>query len=341
MTVYCRVLENDAEVACMETNAEVAPRLIAGSGRSGTTWILDVLAQTNAMRPVFEPLHPEAVQGADRFANRCIGPDDDLPGLYEFMDVLFRGEIRSAWTNYRIRPHLLVPHLSMFSSLGRVSGFIAQSREAAERYIQFRRMLEYSPMLVKVIRGNLMLGWLRKHYAARIIFVTRHPGAVVESRLRIGGKSWDTESVLNLFRRKEVLGRLSDRYAPLLEAKLGLAEAHTLIWCIENQWPLERAEIDGYPIIFYEHLLSDSEQQWQRIVDTLDIKNSPYGKEILSKPSQQSALTRLKKPGVEKQSWMNRLSPQDKEGIQLILDETGVTQYSASELIPLVTIGES
>jgi len=292
------------------------------------------------MRPIFEPLHPEAVPGAGRFANRYIGPDDEVPGLREFLDRLFRGEIRSTWTDYRIRPHLLVPRLSMVLSLGRISGFIMQSREAAERYVRFRRMLEYSPVLVKIIRGNLMLGWLRKHYAARIIFVARHPGAIVESRLRIGGRSWDTEPVLDLFRRKEVLGRLRDRYAPLLTAKLELAEAHTLIWCIENQLSLERAAIDDYPVIFYEHLLSDSKRQWQRIVDALAMKHSPFGEEILAKPSQQSALTRLKKAGVGKQSWMDRLSLNHKEGIQRILDETGVTQYSMRESMPLVTAGE-
>jgi len=33
-------------------------KLIAGSGRSGTTWVLDALADANDLRPVFEPLHP-------------------------------------------------------------------------------------------------------------------------------------------------------------------------------------------------------------------------------------------------------------------------------------------
>jgi len=338
--VCCHGLEIPAELFRVRTDAEAAPRLIAGSGRSGTTWILDVLAQTNTMRPIFEPLHPEAVPGADCFANRYIEPDNEMPDLHEFLDGLFRGEIRSTWTDYRIRPHLLVPRLSMVLSLGRISGFITQSREAAERYVRFRRMLEYSPVLVKIIRGNLMLGWLRKHYAARIVFVARHPGAVVESRLRIGGRSWITEPVLDLFRHKEVLGKLWDRYAPLLTARLELAEAHTLIWCIENQLPLERAAIDGYPAIFYEHLLSDSERQWQRIVDALAMKHSPFGEEILAKPSQQSALIRLKKAGIEKQSWMHRLPKHHKKGIQRILDETGVTQYSMRETAPLVTVGE-
>jgi hypothetical protein len=34
------------------------PRVVAGYGRSGTTWVQDVLAISNELRPVFEPLHP-------------------------------------------------------------------------------------------------------------------------------------------------------------------------------------------------------------------------------------------------------------------------------------------
>ena len=182
-----------------------------------------------------------------------------------------------------------------------------------------------------------MLGWLRRHCAARIAFVVRHPGAVVESKLRIGGRPWDPEPVLALFRRREVLGVVGDRYASLLASRLEPAEAHTLIWCIENQLPLACAAADGYPVIFYENLLSDGERQWQRIVNALGLSNNPYGNGILKKPSQQAGSARKKRVGGDKKSWMDRLLPQHKEGIQRILTETGVTEYCISESRPLVT----
>jgi hypothetical protein len=49
-------------------------RIIAGSGRSGTTWVLDALAEANALRPVFEPLHPLAIPQARPFAYRYYRP---------------------------------------------------------------------------------------------------------------------------------------------------------------------------------------------------------------------------------------------------------------------------
>ena len=84
-----------------------APRLIAGSGRSGTTWILDVLTQVNGMRPIFEPLHPTAVPAAASFANQYIDPDRKMLELKQFLDGVFNGELHSLWTDYRIRPPML------------------------------------------------------------------------------------------------------------------------------------------------------------------------------------------------------------------------------------------
>lgn len=318
----------------MPADNRSTPRVIAGSGRSGTTWILDVLAQTNRLRPIFEPLHPDAVPNARRFANRYFGPDDDEPDMYEFMGGIFSGKMHSAWIDYRIRPHLLMPRLSMMRSPGRLSGLLTQWRNAAKRYAEYRTMNGYASVLVKIIRGNLMLGWLRHRFDARIIFVVRHPGAVVESRLRIGGRSWDPDPVLEQFRDGITLGALRSRYASILERKLSPAEAHTLIWCIENQFPMERAEVDGYPVIFYEDLLSHGEREWARIVDALDLNHNPHGQEIIVQPSQQSAIDRIKSGGGRKKSWMDRISNVDRKDIQGILDEAGVTAYTMCNPAP-------
>ena len=310
-----------------------APRLIAGSGRSGTTWMLDVLAQVNGMRPIFEPLNPTAVPAAASFANQYIDPDDEMPELKQFLDGTFNGEFHSLWTDYRIRPPMLKPHLSTFFSPGKLKKLYLEWRSAGKRYLHYGAMIDNAPVLVKIIRGNLMLGWLRRQYDARIVFVVRHPGAVIESRLRINGPAWDPEPVLASYRNRVLMGELADRYAALLGARLAPAETHTLIWCIENQFPMERAVADGYPVVFYEHLLADGRQQWQRIVDALAIERSPYGEKILSKPSQQSALGRLKRQKV-KGSWIDRLTSSDGAAIQRILDATGVTAYHVSDPAP-------
>ena len=66
----------------MENN----PLVIAGSGRSGTTWILDVLAEANNLRPVFEPLNPYGVNEARDFGNRYVRENANEPELKCFME---------------------------------------------------------------------------------------------------------------------------------------------------------------------------------------------------------------------------------------------------------------
>ena len=48
------------------------PLIIAGSGRSGTTWILDVIAESNNLRTVFEPLQPYGVPEAQSYGYRYL-----------------------------------------------------------------------------------------------------------------------------------------------------------------------------------------------------------------------------------------------------------------------------
>ena len=65
--------------------------IIAGSGRSGTTWIQDVLAEANQLRTVFEPLHPQGVSRARGLAYRYIEADEESPDLQHYFDDLLAG----------------------------------------------------------------------------------------------------------------------------------------------------------------------------------------------------------------------------------------------------------
>ena len=60
-------------------------RFIAGSGRSGTTWIQDALAAANGLRPVFEPLHPYLSDIGGRYAHRAMSADEEHAELKAFL----------------------------------------------------------------------------------------------------------------------------------------------------------------------------------------------------------------------------------------------------------------
>ena len=91
-------------------NIAQTPLIIAGLGRSGTTWILDSLAEANGLATLFEPLHPNAVPHAKFFSNRYVRDDSYEPELSKFMDKVFSGDLRSVWAKYRVRPDSLLPY---------------------------------------------------------------------------------------------------------------------------------------------------------------------------------------------------------------------------------------
>ena len=81
------------------TTMNNSPIIIAGSGRSGTTWVLDAIAGSNRLRTVFEPLHPAGVPEAKAFANKHVRDDADEPDLKLFMDKVFSGKLKGIWPN--------------------------------------------------------------------------------------------------------------------------------------------------------------------------------------------------------------------------------------------------
>src|SRR5687767_15336878 len=92
-------------------------RLVAGSGRSGTTWILDALAAANGLRPVFEPLHPLVSPVGRQFAHRYVGTDELRPELEDFLDeTINRGRL-PLWTKYRTLSRWLAPPASELASV--------------------------------------------------------------------------------------------------------------------------------------------------------------------------------------------------------------------------------
>ena len=250
-------------------------RFIAGSGRSGTTWVLDCLADANALRPVFEPLHPEVTPLGPRFAYRALAAQEEHAELAAYFDRVNRGEYRSWWVNYRGRTDLLMPRPTHFTSWDGAKRFSRRWRRFLRDRSELLESSRRERALIKCIRANLLLGWVMRTFAAQTVLVVRHPCAVVESQLRRGAL-WDPAPILARFRRDTYLDEISGgRYRDLLKADLSLTQALALVWVIENQWPVSAAALHGYTVVSYERLMSNPLHEWQRIVDALDLDAVP------------------------------------------------------------------
>ena len=298
--------------------------IIAGSGRSGTTWVQDVLAEANGLRTVFEPLHPLGVSRARGLAYRYVPADDEAPELRRFFDDLLGGHLRGLWPDYRIRP-------DRFNPLNHgVREVVWNARKLIRHRRQYRDQRARPFAVIKMIRANLMLPWIASHYEVPILLVVRHPCAVIASRLKIGGGDWDAHRALGHYLGDRRLAEVVYGHygVDITRTDRGPEATLAMVWCIENMLPLAWADEYGFVVISYEGLLADPETQWRRVVQALGLSLLPP-ENILKAPSQQVAPDlRNREIGVSNTAkWRNELDGEQLERIAGVLNEFGCSQY--------------
>ncbi|MEO0974479.1 MAG: hypothetical protein AAFX85_15425, partial [Pseudomonadota bacterium] len=139
----------------------MSPRILAGSARSGTTWVADALAQANGSATLFEPLNPQAVPAARLIESRRLADEEAAPVAAQFFDHLFAGGYRNEWTLGRVYRHELIPMRGQS-----LHGALSKCRAATRNYWRFGRSRN-GQWIYKLIRANLMLAWLARRYQAR------------------------------------------------------------------------------------------------------------------------------------------------------------------------------
>jgi len=313
-------------------------RFIAGSGRSGTTWVLDSMATANDLRPVFEPFHPYISPVGDRYAHRALAPEEENEELKQFLWKVCDGKSHRLWTQYRRQIRWLFPPPNNFGT----------RKDAGRTWRHWAKFITEIPRLtlearrkepiVKCIRANLMLGWLSRRCGCRVVLIVRHPGAVIESELR---GSWNAQFALDRFRNDGKLHEMTNgRYVKLLAQPMTQTEALAVRWLVENQWVVERADADGITVIYYEELRSSPAEGWRRIGDALGLELLP-DTGTLSRPSQQSSTRRTGDDGggSVKNRWQRALTGEQIDEIQRMLDRAECSLYSMNDLAPRLTVG--
>jgi hypothetical protein len=309
-------------------------KFVAGSGRSGTTWVLDALAIANGLRPVFEPLNPWASPTGERYAHRAIAPGDRHPELLEFFLDVCAGRGQRLWTQYRRQPRWLFPPPSRLRSIDDASRLWRAWLKFLGEVPQLTRMAFRDEPIVKCIWSNLMLGWLSRNLPCAVVLVVRHPGAVIESEMR---SAWSATPALERFRTDQRLADLSaGRYEALLRRSLSPVEALATRWVVENQLAMESAASNGVTVVHYEHLKSAPETAWQRVTQALGLVNAP-DRSVLARPSQQAAPKGSDtRADVDVPRWRTGLTPTHKDEIQGVLDQAGCATYSMESVEPQV-----
>jgi len=321
------------------------PLIIAGSGRSGTTWVLDVLAEANNLRTVFEPLNPDGVKGTQNFANQYVAEETENQDLKYFMQRVFNGEINCIWTNTRCLPSKMRPSISKMGTWEYNYTLLAQYKKFYIRYAKFSKKKAFR-LITKFIRANLMLDWLAANFDPQMVFMVRHPGAVVSSKITAsqakGGAVWDfygtnEQRILSQYKNDEKLGKdFLDKYQGIFSEKLSAVAGHTLIWCIENVLPIYNLQKKNKYVFFYEDIINNPEKEFGLMVKILGLERTPDSS-LVARPSQQASQEMMSGSMKDKklQRWMKNFNKEGLAEINTILSFFNVTVYNAFEPEPI------
>lgn len=137
-------------------------RLIVCPGRSGSTWLAELSAQTPGYSIIWEPLHPgnNPVCRNHGFGwQTYLSANAHAPKEKEYLHRILSGKEVSVRT-------LTSLELDLLDLAQKDGGFV-----------------------VKMVQGNMILPFVVEHFTVKAVFMMRHPCAVVASQVRHGG--WD------------------------------------------------------------------------------------------------------------------------------------------------------
>lgn len=272
--------------------------LLAGSGRSGTTWLTSMIQVQAEFRVIFEPFHYVKVPEAGSFGpNRYVKPDDRTPELVAVANKVLSGQIRCQWTE--------------------------QMNSSAE--------CDSQQLLIKCIFGNLMLAWLRSlRPSIKLILIVRHPIAVALSKAKMDKCPWMKDPKLFLAQDDLVADHLCGFDDLLLSART-LFERHILIWAIEYYVPLRTLAPEHYHLVFYEDLCESPRDETASLFRhlSLDLPVDRAPEEQLERVIRQPSLTSRRESAIVKgesllDTWVKEVTDDQVQSSLQLLEPFGL-----------------
>jgi len=274
--------------------------LVAGTARSGTTWLGDLIASQIPSRILFEPFNPDLVSDYRRFHYfQYMRPGTKDPEFHAFAQKVFTGKIRNRWID----------------------------RQNERIISKFR--------LVKEIRANLALKWLHDNFPeVPIIFIMRHPCAVVMSRMELG---WATDQDIEPFiSQPQLVEDYLGPYLDLIRSAVNSEEKHAVIWSVSNLVPLKQFSSHELKVVYYENLCRHPQAELSGIFETIGYQFSSPLVDTSNQPSQTTRIGSAVVAGTNKiENWKKKLSPSQIDNVLRVVQAFGLDHLYGDSTLPL------
>lgn len=264
---------------------------IVGDGRSGTTWVSDLVNHDGRFREMFEPLHPQLVKAASF-----------------------------------VQPHQYCRPGAMDDRLRDLMGSILSGGFCDPRVDFGNKALVYEGLLVKDIFANLMCYAACQAFPqVRPVLLIRNPFAVAASKYKKRDWFWGDEPLDLLNQpalREDFLAPFEDLIRQT-SARGDFILNQVLIWAIVNYVPLQQFAPEGLHVCFYEQIYADPEGEISRLFRFIRNGEDCHVKlddDLIRRPSRVvKQETSFKAGSSPVTSWKNEIDPQRiDDGLRLL-----------------------
>jgi hypothetical protein len=272
---------------------------LAGTGRSGTTWLEEIINWRHDYRVVFEPFYPARVPFCSGFPETTyLSAAESALDHYRVARTVLSGRFRNSWTD------------------------------------QFNHQRIYWKRLIKDVRANLFLHWLHRCFPALpMVFLLRHPCAVVVSQQ----KALWRPSAVEFLEKPALVRDYLEPFVEVIRSAEDDFDQKVIAWCVKNFVPLQQFRRGEMLVMFYEDLLTQPETAIRRLFDFLKQRFTPESLTQLKRPSAlvraDSAIVTGNDP---LSSWRQHLTDKQVERAVSRLREFGLDRIYGAESSPRI-----
>lgn len=277
-------------------------RVIACAGRSGSTWLAEIVCADERRPLIWEPLHPGSHPNAAKIGGfgwqHYLRPGDDAPRERAFVADILAGRNLSA--------DIL-------------------SRDQ----LRMRQLAKFDGYVVKFTCANLLLHWLLATFPQRAVLMVRHPCAVIASQRRHGG--WDHVGVDNM----TVPVRLLDAFPHMRDVVAGLRTQVQVLafeWALQVFVPLSAPRPYPFYLLTYEELVTDGERSVEQVYAHLQLPAVAQGKSVWHRLSGTAGRDNTDREGFLT-GWQQYLSSAEIDQILTVTRSMGIDFYGRQPMV--------